>query len=687
MTTGVTTGVATGVATADAGSLPATGFSGIATHIPGLDGIRALAVLAVLGFHGGVPGFGGGNIGVDIFFVLSGFLITSLLVGEWEKSGTISFRSFYERRARRLLPALMVLMGLICVYAAYYAEPDTLSTLRGDALSTLGYVANWRFIFSHQSYFVHYGPPSPLLHTWSLAVEEQFYLVWPAVALFSLRHWGRRGAGVAAALIGTASATVTVVLADAGASTDRLYYGTDTRAQEVMIGALLAIVAPALHRWHRGSGSASGPGARVPPGRVAVIAGAGAVGAVGLVWAAHSVDGQGGFLYHGGYAVIALCTAAVILVVVELPRSPMGRFLGLRGLGYIGLISYGLYLYHYPLFLILNGQRTGLTGLPLLALRLGVTGGMAVLSYHLIELPIRNRRRVSRRTLAVGGALALGAVVSALVVTTLPVAAQTAPLTAAGRASLGDIPRSPPAVLGGRQVRVLLVGDSMALTLGKGLGLDAPAWGVQLDDQGVIGCDLDPDSVVNIEGSITQAANGCVGWPATFKGYVTAYDPDVVAVLLGRWEVSDRIVDGKWTAIGEKPWDDLYASELARAIGILSSRGAHVVLFTLPYIQQTTDAPNGEPWDINQPVRTNDYNALIRRVAARFPKTVTVIDLNRMIDPKGVYTSYLDGIRVRNVDDEHFSPQGGEYLRPLILPQLVKLGRAHALARPAPKLS
>ena len=170
-------------------------------HIRGLDGIRAVAVLGVLGFHGGVAGFGGGLLGVDIFFVLSGFLITSLLVGEWSRTGTLSFRRFYERRARRLLPGLFILLLLVAAYAQWFAETDTLSTLRGDALATILYVANWRFIFSGQSYFVHFGPPSPLLHTWSLAVEEQFYLVWPAVALFVLRRGGRRALAVVAAVV------------------------------------------------------------------------------------------------------------------------------------------------------------------------------------------------------------------------------------------------------------------------------------------------------------------------------------------------------------------------------------------------------------------------------------------------------------------------------------------------------
>ena len=273
-----------------------------------------------------------------------------------------------------------------------------------------------------------------------------------------------------------------------------------------------------------------------------------------------------------------------------------------------------MYLYHYPLFLILDGQRTGLSGLALLVVRLAATGAMAVASYHLVELPLRNRRRIALRPLLLSGAACLAALVAGLVVATLPVAAQTVPISAAGKASLHDIPRKVPAALtGGKRVRVVLLGDSLALTLGEGLGKDAGAWGIQFDNQGAIGCDLDPDSTVNIEGSISEAAQGCVDWPTKWTQLVDTRDPDVVAIELGRWEVSDRTVDGKWSAIGEKAWDDLYAAELTRAITILSSKGAHIALFTLPYILQTTDAPDGTPWDINQPVRTNDYNALIRR--------------------------------------------------------------------------
>jgi peptidoglycan/LPS O-acetylase OafA/YrhL len=637
-------------------------------HIGGLDGIRAVAVIGVLGFHAGVRGFGGGLLGVDIFFVLSGFLITSLLLTEWSETGTVSFRRFYERRARRLLPGLFLLLLLVAAYAQWFAESDTLSTLRGDALSTILYVANWRFIFSGQSYFVHFGPPSPLLHTWSLAVEEQFYLAWPAVALFVMRRRGRRGLAAAAAILMVASAALTLVLLHQGVSVSRLYYGTDTRTQELMAGALLAVVAPAITR-----------NARAWRWPVTVLGG---LGALFLLWALHSVSGQGNFLYEGGFLLVAGASAAVVLLVVVVPRALMARFLGWGVLGYVGRISYGLYLYHYPIFLMIDSQHSGLSGSALLVVRLGVTLAAAVVSYYGIEMPVRRRKVLRGRRLVVALPISVAIVVTAIVLATLPAPAPAAPSAAAVHKGLFTLPRTPPAdLVDGKDVRTLLLGDSLALTLGEGLRIDANRWGVSLDNQGKIGCDLDPDSTVNIEGSITKAAQGCAKWPQTWQRLIDGLNPDVVEVELGRWEVSDRIIDGKWTEIGQPAWDRVYSAELTEAIRILSSKGARVVIFTLPYITQTTEAPNGTPWDINQPVRTNEYNALVRRVVARFPGRASVIDLNRLLDPAGTYTSYLDGVRVRNPDDEHISVLGGMLLRPLILPTLVRLGLAHEASR------
>ncbi len=370
-------------------------------HVAGLDGIRAVAVIGVLGFHAGVSGFGGGLLGVDIFFVLSGYLITSLLVAEWSTTGTVAFLRFYERRARRLVPGLFLLLLLVAVYARWFAQPGTLSTLRGDAFSTMAYVANWRFVFSGQNYFVHFGPPSPLLHTWSLAVEEQFYLIWPGVALLTLRWRGRRALAVVAAAGIVLSAVLTLVLFENGVSVTRLYYGTDVRTQEVMVGALLAIGLPAFVRRVRRAGR---PTRRMAYSAVTVLGGA---AALALLWGLHAVSGQGAFLYEGGFLLVATATAGVILLVVVRPRAVVSRVLSLGFLGYVGRISYGLYLYHYPLFLMIDNQHTGLSGATLLAVRLGATAAVAVASYHLVEMPIRRHRFLKGRhlvaALPVGG--------------------------------------------------------------------------------------------------------------------------------------------------------------------------------------------------------------------------------------------------------------------------------------------
>ena len=651
-------------------------------HLPGLDGIRAVAVAGVLLFHGGAGWFGGGLLGVDIFFVLSGFLITSLLVGEWSRTGTLRFGRFYARRARRLVPGLVILLLIVAAYARWFAPGGTLGTIRGDALSTMAYVANWRFILSGQSYFVHYGPPSPLLHTWSLAVEEQFYLVWPAVAWVTLRHFGRRALAVVAVVGIVASAIATAVLFDRGVGATSLYYGTGTRVQEVMAGALLAIVLPDLARR---VGSLEGGRRKAASLSVALL---GCAGAVFLVWALHAVAGDGGFLYRGGFILVAAASVSVILVVALRPLDPIGRFLALGGLAYIGRISYGLYLYHYPLFLVLDPARTGLEGWELLALRLGVTLVVAVASYHLVELPVRRRASGLVGThpwrWAAGAVAGIVALVALLVVSTIAPPSLPTEAVVREKPALFAVPKAPPpGLVGFHAVRVLVLGDSIADTLGQGLEQDAGRWGAKVFDMGFIGCDLDPDSTVNNEGFIGPPPQGCKGWQQTWPKDVALFQADVVAIELGRWEVLDRVVDGHWTTIGQKPWDDLFTAELTRAIKEVSATGAKVVLFTTPFVDPPNLAPNGQPWDSNLPSSVAAYNHLLRRIAKKFPRTVSVIDLNRLLDPGGHYTSTLDSIVVRTPDDEHLTPAGGELLRPEVLPQLVDMGRQHEARRTA----
>jgi len=647
-------------------------------YLPGLDGLRGIAVLAVMAFHFGVPGVAGGLLGVDVFFVLSGFLVTSLLLGELDRSGTISLRQFWARRARRLLPGLFVLLAGICAYAAWLATGDVLGQLRGDALATLAYVANWHYIVAGQGYFVRYGAPSPLLHTWSLAVEEQFYLVWPIAALAVGRRFGARGLTWLAGLLGAASAALCAVLSVTGASVDRLYYGTDTRAQAIMVGALLAAAmarsrsgAP-RHRRAARAGPAWGRRALALAG----VAGAGVVG-----WALHAVQGDGHFLYRGGFLVVAASAGAVVAVVATQPRSLLTRALSWRPLRYTGRISYGLYLYHWPLFLVIDHAHTGLQGAPLLAARVAATFLLADVSLRLWERPVRTGVLLSGRRALAAVPVGAAAVVLGLVGTTAAplVASAEAPSPLAARQAAHQA--LPPGVSAAHPERALLLGDSMALTLGWGLSRDAPAWGVSVLNKGSVGCDLDPSTTVDVMGTIGPAAQGCPDWRHAWAGLVARTDPDVVMVLLGRWECLDRIYDGRWVHLGDRSYDDHLLGELEQVIDIASAHGARVAMLTLPYIVQTTEQPDGSPWPMNLPVRTDVYNELVRRAVAARPGRAVVVDLNRMLDPRGRYTSYLGGVRVRADDDEHLSVAGGEHLRPELLPELVSLGLGHAQAR------
>lgn len=629
-------------------------------RLSALDGIRGLAVLAVLAYHAGLNWAPGGLLGVDVFFVLSGFLITSLLVAEWQRSGTIRLGSFWARRARRLLPALLVLLVGVAAYAWLIAGPDQLHQLRLDALSTLAYVANWRFVASSQGYFAHTALPSPLLHTWSLAVEEQFYLIWPLMAVVVLARFGRRGLAWVAGLGAVGSAVLMAVLFRLGASSSRLYYGTDTRAQALLVGATLALVG---FRWCRAPRQ--------------LVAGVGVAGLSILVWAWGSVGGQSPWLYEGGFLLVALGAAGVIASVALRPGAALARALGWGPLAYVGRISYGLYLYHWPLFLVLDHTRTHLSGAGLLALRLGVTFGLSVISFHLWEAPIRARQRI-------GAVITRLSVPSALItVSALVVAATVAPgLAGAAPSGGGPVPISPRVASFElvHPVNALVVGDSIGLTLSIGLSYEDRPLGVAIDSKAVLGCDVDWNTSIRQQGKVTLANQQCAHWPATWAGFVRAQNPDVVMVVMGRWDTYDHYLNGRWTHIGNADFDVYLAGELRQAVGILSSRGATVALATLPCVSPA-ERPDGGTWPENLPARVNAYNSVLRSVAASMPTQARIIDVNAILCPQGDYAATVQGVLARTSDGIHTTPAGGEVVGETVLPQLARLGLAHDQAR------
>jgi peptidoglycan/LPS O-acetylase OafA/YrhL len=408
-------------------------------YLPGLDGLRALAVAAVVAYHLGYGWAQGGLLGVGVFFTLSGYLITDILVGQWAARGRIRLADFWLRRARRLLPALFVMLAVVTVWVNASAR-SFVPGFRGNVIASVFYVSNWWYIGQHSSYYARFAPPAPLDHLWSLAVEEQFYLVWPWVVLLLVWLAGqmrrrRRGlvdglGGLAGSVSGPgggapyltgrsrlALAAVTLALAAGSAilmarlfhpgyDPTRVYEGTDTRAFGLLIGAAVAMVWPTRRpasgrstsgRSASGGLASGGAGAdRTVPAAArwlldaAGIAGLAVIGL--LVWRTNEYSD---FMFQGGLVVLSVAAVATIAAAAT-PGSLLGRALGCGPLRWLGVRSYGIYLWHYPVIVLT--AAAGSVGGPVNPARAAAivagTVAMAAVSWQVIEEPIRRGARL-----------------------------------------------------------------------------------------------------------------------------------------------------------------------------------------------------------------------------------------------------------------------------------------------------
>ena len=666
-------------------------------YIPALDGLRAFAVLAVIAFHTNLSSLPGTYYGVDTFFTLSGFLITSLLVAEWTGKGRISLSSFWARRARRLLPALFLMLTAVGVIAAVW--PQTLGSpqLLGDAIATVFYSANWHLIAEHSNYFAATNP-SPLLHTWSLAIEEQFYLVWPLVVLCVLRGRLRRRPGAATAhpeqsrrrrlwvLFGisaggaVASALWMAAITHQGSDTARSYYGSDTRAQAILVGAALA-VATALFPAPRGKWT-----------KVLLAAG-GFLGLAGTsaLWA--HVPETSVLAFHGGFFLAALSTAAIIACVTQVPRTAVADVLSLSPLRYLGRISYGMYLWYLPLALILSGPRTHLEGYPLFALRLVVVVAVATVSAYVVEMPIRRGSLRSWRATVAVPVAAGGAVLAVFLAGVLPSTADAAPSTR-------PLPHH---AVHGPKVKILVVGDSVAGTLGVGLSQMAASYDAVVVNEGSPGCSVSMDQSFQALWSTVPPGTPCqYGNPDAllerWRSWVDRWNPDIV-IYLARGEVFNQEVDGRWEHLGEATFDSYVSARFESAVSVLGSRGAHVVLLTSPYYDSGVQV-SGAAWPEDDPTRVAIDNRIIESVGASAAAklvsdvpdvgggvtgagAVSTIALGRWLSPGGHYAADVNGVDIRCNDGVHFTVAGGEWVAARLLPQVVPMGRLHQSVSPS----
>ncbi len=537
----------------------------------------------VVGYHVAPAAVPGGFLGVDVFFVLSGFLITSLLLDEARAEASIDIATFYVRRLRRLAPALLVLLAAGALYAEVWAAPGEVSRLRNHSLWSLGYLANWRFIADGTTYTDLVVGQSPLRHTWSLAIEEQFYVVFPLVVVvigwvsrWSFPRW-RRGVFVVAVVGALASAGWMAVRWSGVGNASRGYFGTDTRVHSLLVGVALGAVL--LGR----------PPRQGAQGRVAGVSAAAGFGV--MVVAVVTSSEASSVLQHGGFLVVALAMAGIISGIECAPwlRWSLSR----RPLVALGVISYGVYLWHWPIIVVVNEARTGLSGVTLGVLQIALTLLVATLSYRLVERPVRQgalSRRLGRASWAM---LPLGVASVAALVVVATVA--TPPGDRSGNREPFVPPAATPApVVVPLPVEAVMFGDSVAHTIAGGTVGAFPVFEAWTPDQSPFdpqrvllsslarpACAFLPGGTVNVNLDAADLSAFCGDWRGDLTAALAARPGAVLIVALTN-DASSRLIDGTVVALGSAAHTDLLAELLSGLQVAAEANGGHLALVALP---------------------------------------------------------------------------------------------------------
>jgi peptidoglycan/LPS O-acetylase OafA/YrhL len=652
---------------------------------PALDGLRGLAVLAVVLYHadlvyGGRQWFGGGFLGVDAFFVLSGFLITALLIVEHQNNGHIALRDFWVRRARRLLPALFALIVVAVGYAILFADLSELARIRRHGTASLFYVANWQYIHEGTSYFTQFDVESPFQHVWSLAIEEQWYLLWPLVVWGLLRWRSSVRLVMGVSLTGAAlSAAWMAVLYQPGTDPSRVYFGTDTRAQSLLLGSALSaalIAGVTVHdRFAR----------HVLPALAAV---AGTV--VVAVWVLGSWTSD--WYYQGGLLLLAIAVGTVVVAAVQPDENIVRRALSVRPFVALGVISYGVYLWHWPIFLFLSRRRDFLEDWSfeaITALRLVTTLVVSIASYVFIERPIRlgllrRRIRFSPVLLPVSIVALLGLLyvgtggASRPTLSTAEASGTPGPLPTKDDLSEGINPASRPPPQDASTTtatKVLIVGDSVAYSMAGGFTPEIQQESHLLVwNQTVLFCELATGPRLE-NGIVVEPSDTCDDWDEIWRGDVEEFQPHVAVLQVGAWEIFNRKIDGHWLVFGTAEYDRYFLSLLDEALDTLSSEGATVVVLSSPHFERA-DTISAREWTQNETWRTEHINELFARATADHPSAVLVPFGEWMCPTEPPCLQYLaGGIPVRE-DGIHFTDEGAQIAAQWLAPQL----RAIALA-------
>ncbi len=616
----------------------------LGVHYQALDGIRAVGMAAIFFGHSEFRVFQGAYMGLSLFFTLSGFLITSILLRRRDQSGPMRLASFWSQRYRRLMPAALLTLFGIVIFGATVADVGQVKEIPGQVAAAAAQVVNWFFIYTEKSYMQLFAAPSPVQHFWSLAIEEQFYVVMPIVFWVIVRYTRTLKPIAAFFGLGAIASTLWMIwLYGQGASLDRLYYGTDTRAAEILVGGLLAVV---LHQYPLRSGEWSK--------RILAVVGIVAFGLT--LWAWVVMEMRDSWVYRGGFLAFSFVSCALIVSLVS--GGPVAWLLSWGFLPALGRITYGLYLFHWPIMLWLTSDRTGLEGWTLFGLQVGVTLAAAIASYHLLEMPIRrgipNWPKGPMRW-AVAPTVAIVIVSMAFVLGNREVPGGQS-LLAFGVAPMPEVQEGLP--------KVLVVGDSVSFSMGRGLERwaadtgSAVVWntaakGCGILDEGKVGAELGRQEDLLGPGHCELVRKGWIR-------HVAEFDPDLVIMLSTGWDLRDRQLSDWPEALspGDDKFDDYLLREYREAVDIFSARGAEVLWLQGPCSDSRAIADDsGTDMAVFDPDRLHHLNdELIPRLMEDRDEVKT-FDMFSILCPGGVFAEDLGPVQGVRPDGAHLTDE------------------------------
>jgi peptidoglycan/LPS O-acetylase OafA/YrhL len=585
-------------------------------QVPGFEGLRAVALLAILAFHQGYDLARGGYLGISSFFTLSGFLLGTLTLAEWSQSGHLSLGRLWERRARRIVPAYIVVLAIVVVLQ-FVLRVGTGASFRVDVLYALGFAENWRAVIAGHDAASIFVQPSPVQHLWSVGLLVQLIVVVPVAFVGLMKVTGKRWrlAGAVVAAVAVGSFALAKLTAEADGNGGLAYYGTHTRAGELLVGMALAfaVLSGSVRKLFESE-----------TGRQLIrFGGPAALVALAWLWSTTSLDDPA--LFGGITALNAVLTAWVILAVTT--SGPTGTVLGSWPLRTLGRFAFTAYLIHWPVYLLIDEPRLELNEHLEFAARLGATLLLAVVLHYVVERPWRQGLRIGRPQLA--AVLAGASVVVLVAVVVLP--QQPPPgvsLSIGSGSGPGQLDVVVPAE-GSEVARVALVGDGLAASLVPG----ATNWNATQADQQIRlathiteGCPPGAPGPVRLAGRTVGEGVECRGWEPRLPRLLDAADTDVVVVVTGLDELGERDLDGAWRHLGDPAYDVWLSGQLDDLASTLADAGVPVLWATIPHVRMPGTDGDWTKHLENDPRRVDRFNDLVREAAAGHD-SIEVVDL------------------------------------------------------------